>query len=121
MPSRVVIADDSERFIMAARVLLEQDGMSVVGSATNSAECLHSVRELRPDLVLIDIMLGDESGFELARRLAEEHGEERFAIILVSTHSAADFAELIEVSPAAGFLSKSDLSAEAVRRMLHGT
>ena len=47
MPSRVVIADDSERFIMAARVLLEQDGMSVVGSATNSAECLHSVR--RPE------------------------------------------------------------------------
>jgi DNA-binding NarL/FixJ family response regulator len=62
--------------------------------------------------VLVDIALGDESGLKLARRLVADHV--LGAVILISTRSAADLADAIEVSPAAGFLAKSDLSAEAI-------
>jgi DNA-binding LytR/AlgR family response regulator len=72
----------------------------------------------RPDVVLVDITLGTESGFGVARRLAENRTEA--AIILISTHTEADFAELIEKSPAVGFVPKSDLSGSIVRRLVSG-
>jgi DNA-binding NarL/FixJ family response regulator len=118
MALRVLIVDDNGSFIAAARVLLEQEGVSVVGSASNMAEGIRLVRELKPDVVLVDVMLGEESGFELARRLAEQHGEDRLAMILISTHSESDFAELIAASPALGYLPKSEFSVDAIRRTL---
>jgi CheY-like chemotaxis protein len=66
---RCLIVDDSPRFLDAARGLLERQGLTVVGVASNSAEALQRVEELRPDVTLLDIDLGGESGLELARRL----------------------------------------------------
>ncbi len=120
MPIRALIVDDNASFLAAARILLEQGGISVVGSASTSAEGLRLTRELRPDVVLVDIVLGDESGFALSRSLAEQIDGDGTAIILVSTHAEADFEELIAHSPAVGYLPKSELSAEAVRRTLEG-
>ena len=51
-----------------------------------------SLSELRPEVVLVDVMLGDESGFELARQLAAHHRDGGPAVILISTYSAAAFA-----------------------------
>jgi DNA-binding NarL/FixJ family response regulator len=116
----VLIVDDSSLFLDAARALLEREGMRVVGVASTSAEALRHTEELRPEVVLVDIMLGAESGFELARRLAERDRGGAAAVILISTHSEADFADLITESPAAGFLPKSELSAEAIRRIANG-
>ena len=76
--------------------------------------------QLRPEVVLVDIVLGDESGLELARRLAAHDQDGGPAVILVSTYSAADFAGPIAESPAAGFLPKQELSAGAIRRILDG-
>jgi DNA-binding NarL/FixJ family response regulator len=81
---------------------------------------LQREQELRPDVVLVDIMLAGESGFELARRLDEDARGGAAAVILVSTHAEADFADLIAESPALGFLPKSALSADAIRRMVNG-
>jgi CheY-like chemotaxis protein len=64
---RCLIIDDSLRFLDAARALLERQGIAVVGVASNSAEALQRVEELRPDVTLLDIDLGGESGLELAR------------------------------------------------------
>jgi DNA-binding NarL/FixJ family response regulator len=89
--------------------------MRVVGVASTSAEALRHTEELRPEVVLVDITLGAESGFELARRLAKRGGA--VAVILISTHSEADCADLIAESPAAGFLPKSELSADTIRRI----
>jgi DNA-binding NarL/FixJ family response regulator len=75
---------------------------------------------LRPEVVLADIALGGESGFDLARRLAGYHRGGGPAVILISTHAGADFADLIAESPAAGFVPKPELSAEAIRRILDG-
>jgi DNA-binding NarL/FixJ family response regulator len=115
---RVLIVDDSRSFLEGARVLLEREGVPVVGVASTIAEALSREAELRPEVVLVDITLGAESGFELARRLRENGRDRSLKVILVSTYAEADFADLIAESPANGFLPKSELSAEAIRRVL---
>jgi DNA-binding NarL/FixJ family response regulator len=115
---RCLIVDDSPRFLAAARGLLERQGMTIVGVASTSAEALERVQELRPDVTLVDIDLGGESGLELARRLHHQAGPALARVILVSTHAEEDYAELIAASPAVGFLSKSTLSAGAIHDLL---
>ena len=115
----VLIVDDSWLFLEAARDRLEGEGLRVVGVAATSAEALRRAEELRPEAVLVDVMLGGESGFELARRLAADR-DGGPAVILISTYSAADFAGPIAESPAAGFLPKRELSADAIRRIVDG-
>jgi DNA-binding NarL/FixJ family response regulator len=116
----VLIVDDNWLFVEAARDRLEQEGLRVVGVAAASAEALRRAEELRPEVVLVDIMLGGESGFELARRLAAHYRDGGPTVILISTYSAADFAAPIAESPAAGFLPKRELSADAIRRIVDG-
>jgi DNA-binding NarL/FixJ family response regulator len=118
MTLRCLIVDDSPRFLAAARGLLERQGMTIVGVASTSAEALERVQELRPDVTLVDIDLGGESGLELARRLHHQAGPAPARVILVSTHAEEDYAELIAASPAVGFLSKSTLSAGAIHDLL---
>ena len=78
-------------------------------------------RELRPDLALVDIDLGAESGLDVACRLcADEPGQLADAVILISTHAQEEFAELIAASPAVGFIAKAELSAEAIEALLAG-
>jgi DNA-binding NarL/FixJ family response regulator len=117
---RCLIVDDSPRFLDAARGLLERQGISVVGVASTSAEALACSAELRPDVTLVDIDLGGESGLELARRLHGGVGSGSGPVILISTHAEQDYAELIAASPAVGFLPKTALSAEAIRGLLAG-
>lgn len=108
---RCLIVDDSVRFLRAAQALLERDGIAVVGVAVNSAEALRTVAELRPDVTLVDIDLRGESGLELSRHLSGR-------VILISSHAEEDYADLIAESPALGFLSKTALSGDAIRRLL---
>ena len=110
MHVRCLIVDDNQRFLDAARLLLEREGVAVVGVATTSAEALRLEEELRPDVVLADIRLGRESGFDLARRLSG-------TVILISTHAESEYADEIAGSPAAGFISKAQLSGPAVLRI----
>jgi DNA-binding NarL/FixJ family response regulator len=112
--------DDNQSFLEAARVLLEREGLRVSGVASTSADALRRAEELRPDVVLVDIMLAGESGFDLARRLVEHDRDGGSAVILISTYAEADFAEMIAESPANGFLPKSELSADAIRRVVNG-
>ena len=86
----------------------------VVGVAATSAEALQLEEELRPDVVLVDIHLGSESGFDLARRL-------RSPVILISTYARREYADEIAASPATGFISKTELSASAVMQLIGAT
>jgi DNA-binding NarL/FixJ family response regulator len=117
---RSLIVDDNEPFLEAARMLLEREGMSVAGVASTSAEALRLTGELRPDIVLVDISLGEESGFDLAWSLVEGDLRDRPAVVLISTLAEEDVADLIAASPAAGFLPKAELSASAIRRIVDG-
>jgi DNA-binding NarL/FixJ family response regulator len=116
-----VIVDDSPDVLRAARELLEGQGIAVVGVAATGAEAVRLMDEVEPDVILIDIDLGAESGFDLARRLADALNRAGSRSILISTHDEADFGNLIDSSPAIGFLPKSDLSATTIRRLLAGT
>lgn len=118
---RCVLVDDSDAFLKAASALLRQDGLAVVGVASTSVDAIRQARTLRPDVVLVDIDLGDESGFDLARMLAKEAHGTGADVILISARAESDYAELIADSPAAGFLEKPRLSARGIRRILGRT
>ena len=118
MTLRLVIVDDAPAVLRAASELLEGQGVSVVGVAATGEEALHLVQTLQPEVILVDIDLGGESGFDLARRLAGGPDGAAARTILISTYDEADFAPLIADSPAIGFLPKSDLSAEEIHRLL---
>lgn len=119
MSLSLLIVDDSSVFLEAARGLLEREGLSVVGVASTAAMAIDAAERLHPDVVLVDIVLGEESGIDLARRLVERsRGAAPAIVILISTEAEDDFAELIAASPASAFLAKSDLSAAAIRRLL---
>jgi CheY-like chemotaxis protein len=113
-----LIVDDNMEFLEAARELLQREGINVVAVASSGSEAVQRAAELRPDVILVDIYLGNESGFELARRLAEGAAGTRSAVILISTYAARDLVDVIASSPAVGFLSKSDLSGSAVQAVL---
>ena len=115
---RLLIVDDNSHFLEAARVLLEREGMTVVAVASTSVEALLRAGELQPDVTLVDIDLGDDSGFELARQLADASGGERSKVILISAYPEQDLVELIDDSPAIGFVSKSDLSSAAIAQVV---
>jgi CheY-like chemotaxis protein len=115
---RCLIVDDSAYFVAAARGLLEREGVAVVGVAATGADALRCFEELRPDVTLVDVDLGGESGFDVAERLHRSAGPAAPPLILISTHAAQDFAELIEESPAAGFVAKSTLSGGAIRDLV---
>jgi DNA-binding NarL/FixJ family response regulator len=84
------------------------------------AEALAKVDVLRPNVVLVDIALGTESDFELTRQIVDSHPDLRAHIVLISTRHEGEFADLVTASPAAGFLSKTRLSARAVRELVRG-
>ena len=115
---RCLIVDDNEPFLEEARELLEREGIDVIGVARTGAEALAKISELQPDLTLVDIDLGSESGFALVRAIADQPNRSTTSVILISVHDESDFADLIRASSAAGFVSKTELSAQAIYEVL---
>jgi DNA-binding NarL/FixJ family response regulator len=111
-----LIVDDNRQFLATARALLEGQGMNVVGVASTSAEALALAADLKPEVALVDVDLGDENGLDLARALSDGH--DPMHVILISAYPEKDLRELIETSPATGFLSKAVLSRQAIDDVL---
>lgn len=111
---RCLLVDDNAAFLEAARSILTRDGVAVTGTATCGADAMRQVRALRPDCVLVDVGLGPENGFDLARELAAQG----VTVIMTSTGAEEDYADLIAESPVAGFLAKTALSAAGIRRIV---
>ena len=114
MAVRVVIVDDHEAFRISARKLLEQGGFAVVGEAGDGASGLELVRSLEPEVVLLDVVLPDMSGFDLAEHLANKPPK----VVLVSSRERSDFGPRIDQCHATGFISKDRLSNAVLRAML---
>jgi CheY-like chemotaxis protein len=117
MTVRVLIVDDNPTFLRAARGVLEREGITVVGVASTGAEALRFADEHDPDVVLVDVDLGDESGFDVARRLSPVTGRRR-PVVLISAYPEQDLEGLVDASSAIGFVSKSRLSANAIVELL---
>jgi DNA-binding NarL/FixJ family response regulator len=118
MPLRCLIVDDNARFGESMRSLLEEERITVVGLASSGDEAALIVEEGAPDVALVDIDLGDESGFDVARSLTAVGGCSAPRVILISTHDEREVADLVAASPAIGFLAKLDLNADAIHALL---
>ncbi len=113
---RVLIVDDHPSFRATARAVLEAEGFTVVGEAATGRAAMSLVRDLHPDVVLLDVQLPDMTGFEVCASCV---GLEVFpAVVLVSSRDAGDYNGLIESSGARGFIAKADLSGDALAALL---
>src|SRR5947209_14838841 len=83
MAKTILIVDDHPSFRASARRMLEADGYEVVGEAVDGASAIDAVRELAPDVVLLDVRLPDTDGFQVAARLAANGATP--AIVLTSS------------------------------------
>jgi DNA-binding NarL/FixJ family response regulator len=118
-PLRCVIIDDNADFIAAAADVLGRNDITIVGATTNSTEALRCVASLRPDVALIDVDLGGESGFDLAERLQQSGAATaQSVLIMMSAHDGEDFADMLACSSAVGFIPKLSLSAQAILVLL---
>ena len=114
VPTTVLIVDDHSAFRASARTLLEGEGFDVVGEAETGTSALELARDLEPDLVLLDVALPDLSGLDVADELAGT----RSGVVLVSSREPADFGARFRRTPALGFISKDQLSAETLEEVL---
>jgi DNA-binding NarL/FixJ family response regulator len=112
----VLVVDDHPGFRATARAVLEAEGFEVVGEAENGVAALRAAKELRPDLVLLDVQLPDFDGFEVASRLRTNGNGP--AIVLTSSRDAADFGPLVADSGARGFIPKAELSGAALADLM---
>lgn len=114
--TRVLIVDDHTGFRTQARSLLTAAGYEVVGEAEDGRSALFAISKLRPDLVLLDVQLPDMTGFDVAGLLRRDSAAP--AVILVSSREASDYGGRIARSGAQGFVSKSELSTDALARII---
>ncbi|GAA0727253.1 response regulator [Dactylosporangium roseum] len=123
MVLRCLIVDDSTAFLAAAERALTSQGINIVGVAHDSAQAIADIDALQPDVVLVDVYLGAESGFALAERIEAIARAHSWAVqvILISSHSRDEMVDLLHESPAVAFVDKAELSAQTIRGALDGT
>lgn len=112
-PIRCLIVDDNEIYAEVLAGTLAREDVQVTGITCTSAEALQHVDALAPNVALVDIALGEESGFDLARLLTTVPC--RITIILMSTYLADEFADVIKDDPEISYLQKSAISGTAIR------
>jgi two-component system nitrate/nitrite response regulator NarL len=117
MSVRALLVDDNATFLASACRLLEGEGFIIVGVASTSAEALRAAEQHDPDVMLVDVDLGEENGFDLAERFSPTEGARR-PVILISAYPEQDLEDLLRTSSAIGFVSKADLSAQAIIDLL---
>lgn len=118
MALRVLLVDDNVQFLAVARGLLEREGLTVVAVATTSDDARRYIDEVQPDLVLIDVDLGEENGLDLAQTIVRGREAEAPLVILMSAYPEDDLADLLGTCPNTAFLSKSELSMAAITAIL---
>jgi DNA-binding NarL/FixJ family response regulator len=116
MAPTLLIVDDHAAFRSTARALLECDGWNVIGEAGDGTTGLSAARDLKPDVVLLDVRLPDIDGFAVAERLTAEGGGP--AVIVTSSSDDPLYPDRARSTGAYGFVAKHDLSGEALQRLL---
>ncbi len=114
MRTRIFLADDQEIVLYGLRDLLEHEAdLEVVGTAKNGREVLKAARELRPDLVIMDIGMPGLNGLEATHRIASEL--EGVKVLILSVRREARIVQSAFEAGASGYLLKDCAMDELVR------
>jgi len=121
-PARVLIADDHSLVREGMRAMLAREpGLEVVGEAENGRQALEMCRELRPDLVLMDVRMPKLDGMAATQAIKEEYPS--ISVLIVTTHESPEYLMDAIRAGAAGYVLKDSTKQElldAVRRVLDG-
>jgi DNA-binding NarL/FixJ family response regulator len=112
----LVIVDDSLEFLASAEAMLSEEGFDVVGCVSDASRAIEEVKLLQPAVVLLDVQLPLVNGFELARQLADL--DPRPVVILISSRDPAAYGSELTRAPVRGFISKWELSGDALAAMV---
>jgi len=104
----VLLVDDHSGFRRMARLLLQSGGYDVVAEAGSAAEAVRTARALEPDLVLLDVLLPDGNGVDVADLLAQlPHPP---GVVLTSSYAGGELGARLEQTPVLGFVPKDELT-----------
>lgn len=119
---RVVLADDHAMFRAGLKALLDdEEGVEVVGEASTGEEAVQRARELRPDVVVMDLSMPELSGLDATRRIAAL--EIDVAVLVLTVHAEEEYLVPVVESGASGYLTKSSADrdlVEALRTVARG-
>ncbi|MEU8386412.1 response regulator transcription factor, partial [Streptosporangium sp. NPDC048865] len=108
---RVLLADDQALVRMGFRLILQQaPGVSVVGEAADGSQAASMTRELRPDVVLMDVRMPEVDGVEATRRIHADGGPTR--VLILTTFDLDEYVYAALRAGASGFLLKDTLAAD---------
>lgn len=120
--SRILIVDDHPLFREGLHQLIDREpGLTVCGEAADSSEALQLVEEKSPDVVVVDISLGSQSGIDLIKSLKTKNPE--LTVLVVSMHDESLYAERALRAGAMGYVMKHESPKTvktAIRRVLAG-
>jgi len=116
VPVNVLVVDDQAPFRAAERAVLSRlPGFALVAEAASGEEAVELAEALAPDLVLMDINMGEVDGIEATRRIVA--GRPATKVILVSTYGLDELPAAARTSGAVGYVNKDELSPRAIRRI----
>ena len=121
-PRKILIVDDHPVFREGLTALVQREaGLSICGEASNAAQALTALEQLKPDLVLVDVSLPGRSGIELIKDIRELSPQT--AVLALSMHEENLYAERVLRAGGRGYLMKQEAPEkllQAIRQVLEG-
>lgn len=119
---RILVVDDHPLFQEALRELINREpGWQVCGKATDAAEALRLVAETTPDMVIVDISLGETNGIDLIKQISAKNPD--LPILVVSMHDESLYSERAIRAGAMGYVTKHEppkVVKTAIQQVLAG-
>jgi DNA-binding NarL/FixJ family response regulator len=119
---KIFIVEDHPIFLDGISQLINrEDDMFVSGGCENSGECLKTIKDALPDLIIIDITLKDSCGIELTKEVKKKYPS--LPILILSMHEELIFADRVLKAGARGYITKREATIkviDAIRKVLQG-